>query len=128
MADYVDCSDGSCTESNRIIKANFPSVAINLYNDTPIPEQLQGQRVLEPYMILNRGGVRIAVIGITASIVPQQADVFNIGLRFTQGVKELPGILEEVKAKGAELIVVQSELGMSQNIEIARSFKDIDVM
>jgi 2',3'-cyclic-nucleotide 2'-phosphodiesterase (5'-nucleotidase family) len=128
MAGYVDCSDGSCTESNEIIRANFPSVAINLYNETPLPEALQGQRVLDPYRIFERGGVKIAVIGITASIVPQQADVFNIGLRFTQGVEELPGILEEVKAEGAELIVVQSELGMSQNIEIARSFEEIDVM
>jgi len=128
MAGYIDCSDGTCTESNSIIQANFPSVAINLYNAPPIPAGLQGQRVLDAYEIIERGGVKIAVIGITASIVPQQADVFNIGLRFTQGVEELPGIIEEVKAKGADLIVVQSELGMSQNIDIARSFKDIDVM
>ena len=37
----------------------------------------------------------------TAAIVPQQADTFNIGLRFTQGVEELPGIIEEVKVAGA---------------------------
>jgi 2',3'-cyclic-nucleotide 2'-phosphodiesterase (5'-nucleotidase family) len=128
MASYVNCDDGSCTEEKGIIKANFPSVAINLYNAAPIPAPLQGKRVLDPYRIIDRGGVKTAVIGITASIVPQQADVFNIGLRFTQGVEELPGIIEDVKAAGADLIVVQSELGMSQNIEIARNFKDIDVM
>jgi 2',3'-cyclic-nucleotide 2'-phosphodiesterase (5'-nucleotidase family) len=61
--------------------------------------------------------------------VPQQADTFNIGFRFTQGVEELPGLIEKVKSEeGAELIVVQSELGLSQNIKIAQSFKDIDVM
>jgi 2',3'-cyclic-nucleotide 2'-phosphodiesterase (5'-nucleotidase family) len=128
MAGYVDCADGSCTEEKGIIKADFPAVAINLYNTAPIPEPLQGKRVLDPYKMFERGGVKIAVIGITASIVPQQADVFNIGLRFTQGVEESPDIISQVKAKGADLIVVQSELGMSQNIEIARSFKDIDVM
>ena len=128
MASYVNCDDGSCTEEKGIIKANFPSVAINLYNAAPLPAPLQGTRVLDPYRIIDRGGVKTAVIGITASIVPQQADVFNIGLRFTQGVEELPGIIEDVKAAGADLIVVQSELGMSQNIEIARNFKDIDVM
>ena len=128
MADYINCDDGTCTESKGIIQANFPSVAINLYNAPPIPAGLQGTRVLEPYRIIDRGGVKTAVIGITASIVPQQADVFNIGLRFTQGVEELPAILDEVKAAGADLIVVQSELGMSQNLDIARSFRDIDVM
>jgi sulfur-oxidizing protein SoxB len=131
MAGYVDCSGldaEDCTEEKGIIQAKFPSVAINLYNDAPIPEPLQGKRVLDPYLMFERGGINIAVIGITAAIVPQQADVFNIGLRFTQGVEELPEILAEVKDKGADLIVVQSELGLSQNIEIARSFKDIDVM
>jgi 2',3'-cyclic-nucleotide 2'-phosphodiesterase (5'-nucleotidase family) len=78
--------------------------------------------------MLDRNGTKIAVIGITASIVPQQADAFNITFRFTQGVEELPGIIETVKGLGAELIVVQSELGLPQNIKIAQSFEDIDVM
>ena len=78
--------------------------------------------------MLERNGITIAVIGITASIVPQQADAFNITFRFTQGVAELPGIIETVKGLGAELIVVQSELGLPQNIKIAQSFEDIDVM
>jgi len=146
MSDYIDCDDipvipgltdaGSgyaCAENEPgptppgtgVIKAQFPSVAINVYNDAPVPNR---NRVLDPYVILERNGVSIAVIGITAAIVPQQADVFNIGLRFTQGVEELPGIIDAVKKEGADLIVVQSELGLSQNIEIARKFEDIDVM
>jgi len=111
-----------------VIKANFPVVAANIYNDAPLPTPLHGQRILPAYKILERNGTKIAVIGITASIVPQQADTFNIGIRFTQGVAELPALLEEVKGLGAELIVVQSELGLSQNIKLAQSFEDIDVM
>jgi S-sulfosulfanyl-L-cysteine sulfohydrolase len=111
-----------------VIKANFPVTAANIYNDAPLPVPLRGQRILPPYQMLERNGVKIAVIGLTASIVPQQADTFNIGIRFTQGVEELPALLDEVKGMGAELIVVQSELGLSQNIKIAQSFKDIDVM
>lgn len=113
-----------------VTKANFPVVSANLYNDPalPLPPALDGKRVLDPYKIIERNGVNIAVIGITAAIVPQQADTFNIGLRFTQGVEELPGLIEEVKEKGADLIVVQSELGLSQNIKLAQSFRDIDVM
>ncbi|UCE89060.1 MAG: 5'-nucleotidase C-terminal domain-containing protein, partial [Pseudomonadota bacterium] len=130
MAGYVDCADPAdgCTERNGIIQANFPSVALNVYNAEWLPPQFRNQRVLEPYKIFKRKGVKVAVIGITAAIVPQQADVFNIGLRFTQGVEELPEILDMVKAEGADVIVVQSELGLSQNIEIARRFKEIDVM
>jgi len=112
-----------------VIKASFDAVAANLYNAAPLPPGAQGKPVLPAYkMLLDRNGTNIAVIGITASIVPQQADAFNIGFRFTQGVDELPGLIEKVKGLGAELIVVQSELGLSQNIKIAQSFEDIDVM
>ena len=134
MADYIDCTGIlNCTEVNDIIRAEFPSVAINLYNESPpLPGPLKSKRVLPPYKILDKGGVRIAVIGITAAIVPQQADVFNIGLRFTQGVEELPIIIAAAQADDDCnydcLIVVQSELGMSQNLKIAQSFDDIDVM
>lgn len=111
-----------------VIKASFDAVAINLYNAAPLPPQAQNKPVLPPFKILDRNGTKIAVIGITASIVPQQADTFNITYRFTQGVQELPGVLEQVKGLGAELIVVQSELGLSQNLKIAQMFEDIDVM
>ena len=115
-------------EGKGVIKANFPTVAANLYNAAPLPAFLHGKPVLPAFKMLERDGVQIAVIGLTASIVPQQADAFNIGLRFTQGVEELPGLIDQVKALGAELIVVQSELGLPQNIKIAQNFKDIDVM
>ncbi len=112
-----------------VIKANFTTVAANLYNAAPLPPQLHGSPVLPAYKMLERNGITIAVIGITAAIVPQQADTFNIGLRFTQGIDELPSLIKKVKEEeGAQLIVVQSELGLSQNIKIAQSFKDIDVM
>jgi len=115
-------------EGKGVIKANFSTIAANLYNAAPLPLPLHGKPVLPAYKMLDRDGTRIAVIGLTASIVPQQAEAFNIGLRFTQGIEELPGIIDQVKAEGAELIVVQSELGLPQNIKIAQHFKDIDVM
>jgi sulfur-oxidizing protein SoxB len=134
MAGYIGCEAGDvdCSESNGIIQANFPVAAINVYNDAPLPPPLRGQRVLPPYQIVERGDIKVAVIGITAAIVPQQADTFNITFRFTQGVEELPDIIETVnndpQCTPECLIVVQSELGLSQNIKIARSFEDIDVM
>ncbi|MDH5766492.1 MAG: 5'-nucleotidase C-terminal domain-containing protein [Gammaproteobacteria bacterium] len=128
------CSENTATapfptpEGASVIKANFTTVAANLYNAAPLPAPLHGKPVLPAFKMLERNGTKIAVIGITASIVPQQADTFNITFRFTQGVEELPGLIEQVKNLGAELIVVQSELGLSQNIKIAQSFEDIDVM
>jgi 2',3'-cyclic-nucleotide 2'-phosphodiesterase (5'-nucleotidase family) len=123
MANYVD--------GPGVTKAAFPVVSANLYNDTtglPLPPALHNKRVLNPYKIMTVDGVNVAVIGFTAAIVPQQADTFNIGLRFTQGVEELPGLIKEVKDQGADIIVVQSELGIAQNMEIARRFREVDVV
>jgi len=112
-----------------VTAATFPAIAANLYNvSPPLPAPLHGKRVLPPYKLFDLAGERVAVIGITAAIVPQQSKVFNIGLRFTQGVEELPGLIEEVQAQGAGLIVVLSELGLAQNIQIAREFREIDVV
>ncbi len=114
-----------------VTAATFPTIAINVYNDTdtaPLPPQLHNKRVLPPYKIFDVDGVKVAVIGITASIVPQQASVFSIGLRFSQGIEELPGIIDEVKAQDADVIVVQSELGLSQNLAIGQRFKEVDAI
>jgi len=115
-------------EGKSVIKANFSTVAANLYNAAPLPAALHGKSVLPAFKMLDRNGTKVAVIGLTASIVPQQADAFNLTFRFTQGVDELPDIIKQVKDLGAELIVVQSELGLPQNIKIAQNFRDIDVM
>jgi len=129
------CSEltpGPTPPGKGVIRASFPAVAVNLYNAAPLPAPLHGSRVLDPYKIVDHDGTKIAVIGLTASIVPQQADAFNITFRFTQGVEELQGIIDDVKLDpdcgGDCLVVVQSELGLSQNLKIAQSFKDIDVM
>jgi len=127
-AEITDTAPFPTPEGKGVIKASFPAVAANLYNAAPLPAPLHGKPVLPAFKMLERNGTQIAVIGLTAAIVPQQADAFNIGLRFTQGVEELPGLIDQVKTLGAELIIVQSELGLSQNIKIAQNFKDIDVM
>jgi len=114
-----------------VTRASFDTIAINLYNDAtsaPLPPALHHTRIHNPYKLFTKEGVKVAVIGITSSIVPQQPDVFNIGLRFTAGTEELPSIIEEVKSRGATVIIVQSELGLSQNVQIAREFPDIDVV
>ncbi|MES0328559.1 MAG: 5'-nucleotidase C-terminal domain-containing protein, partial [Gammaproteobacteria bacterium] len=126
--EITDTAPYPTPEGKGVIKANFATVAANLYNAAPLPAFLHGKPVLPPFKMLERNGTKIAVIGLTASIVPQQADAFNITYRFTQGVEELPGLIAKVKSLGAELIVVQSELGLPQNIKIAQSFEDIDVM
>jgi len=122
---YADC---------HVTKANFPTVAVNLYNYnevtrtiTTTPANPTG-RTHKPYIIKDVGGVKVAVLGITSDVVPQQAQAFNTGFRFTMGFKELPKDIADAQAEGAELIVVLSELGLSKNVQMVRELPEIDVM
>ncbi len=112
-----------------ITRANFDTVAVNLYNYNEATGEMGG-RVLPPYVIKKVGELNVAVIGLTADMVPQQAEAFNIGLRFTMGYEdhELPAMIKEVRSQGVDLVVVISELGLPKDIQIAREIPGIDVM
>lgn len=113
------------TGPEGVLKANFPTVAINLYSDRPTDA---GKRVHPPYIIKQVGRLNVAVIGITTDNIPAQSDVFNMTFKFTNGYTELPGIVKEVRNLGADVVVVLSELGLAKDIQIARETKGIDVM
>lgn len=113
-----------------VTAANFPILANNLYNGGPYPPSAPfwGKRTFAPYKIFEKDGVKIAVIGITSSIIPQQPPVFGRTFDFSQGVEELQGDIDAAKAEGATFIVVMSELGLPQNVQIAREFPDVHVV
>ncbi|WP_455207884.1 bifunctional metallophosphatase/5'-nucleotidase [Kaarinaea lacus] len=117
----------------HLIKANFDTVAMNVYNFNEAlgatnPNQPLGSLVHEPYKIKVVDGVKIAVLGLTSDVVPQQAQAFNSGFRFTMGYKEIPANIAAAKAKGATIIVVLSELGFAKNIQLVKEFPEINIM
>ncbi|TCK19550.1 2',3'-cyclic-nucleotide 2'-phosphodiesterase (5'-nucleotidase family) [Thiogranum longum] len=121
---YEDC---------HVTKATFPTVAINLYNYNEVagattPGTPLGPRVHAPYIIKEVDGKKVAIIGITSDVVPQQAQAFNTGFRFTMGYKELPQDIAAARAEGADLIVVLSELGLAKNVQLVKEFPEINVM
>jgi 2',3'-cyclic-nucleotide 2'-phosphodiesterase (5'-nucleotidase family) len=124
VVNYTDC---------HVTKANFPTVAINLYKFNEAaggtnPAQPLGPPVHPGYIVKQLGNTRVGVIGITSDVVPQQAQAFNTSFRFTMGYKELPVAIANAKADGAELIVVLSELGLAKNVQLVKEFPDIGVM
>ena len=117
----------------HLIKANFPTVAMNVYNFNEVaglnnPAQPLGPLVHAPYIIKEVNGIKVAILGITTDVVPQQAQAFNTGFRFTMGYKEMPANIAAAKADGADLIVVMSELGLAKNVQMVKEFPEIDVM
>ena len=121
--------------SCHVTKATFPTVAMNLYNynevaaiNNPNQNQPLGPQVHAPYIVKEVNGVKVGILGLTSDVVPQQAQAFNTGFRFTMGYKEMPVTIAAAKADGAELIVVLSELGLAKNVQMVKEFPQIDVM
>lgn len=118
-----------------VVRATFPTVANNVYS---FGEKKQGaarkinlnksNRVLPPYVITEVNGVKIAYVGITTTRLPVQNPLFNLTFRFTKGHDELPGDIADARAEGAEIVVLATELGLGDVIQIAKEVDGIDII
>ena len=99
-------------------------LAINCYNKET------DKLVYDPYLIREINGVKVAVIGITATIIDKTMPPhFSRGLYFTLGNKELPLYIDQVKNKEkADLVLVLSHLGYPQELKLAREVDGIDIL
>ena len=111
---------GPETFRKRMSELNHPVAAINLYDAET------GARMFAPSVVKTVNGVRVAVVGITSTIVDKSmAPDFSRGLRFT--FKE--GLQEEVdrlRAEGAQIVLLATELGLAQEVKLAREIKNVD--
>lgn len=105
-------------------RLDYPMLAINCY------DLKTGRRPFARSRVLERGGVRIGVIGIAATILDKTMPPhFSEGLRFTDGDKELPREVHKLRQKDrVDLIVVLSHLGLPQDIKLAGMVAGIDVI
>jgi len=118
-----------------VIAANYPALANNVYNFNEgtsgaarKPNLSPSNRVFEPWVINEVNGVKVAFIGITSTRLPVQNPLFNLSFRFTKGFNELTQDIADAKAAGADIIVLATELGLSDNIQIAKEFDGIDIL
>jgi len=111
-------------------KAPWNALAANAYFDGEPYADRSGSRVLPPYLIREVDGVKIGIIGFTTDRGPQVVGrAVTKGVRFTKGdaeLKELVPLLRE--REQVALVVVISELGLSNNIRLAEQTPGIDVI
>lgn len=101
----------------------FPFLGANIF-DTEWDE-----RAYEPYKMFERGGVKIAVIGQAFPYMP----IANPGWMFpglSFGVREenMAEVVAEVRAAGAELVVLLSHNGFDVDRKLAARVDGIDVI
>ncbi len=103
---------------------NYPMLAINCYS------RETGDLVFPPYLIKVVNGMKVAVIGIAATIVDKvMPDHYSEGIYFTLGNEELPHYIEKVrKEEQADLVVIISHLGFPQELKLAGEVDGIDIL
>jgi 2',3'-cyclic-nucleotide 2'-phosphodiesterase (5'-nucleotidase family) len=111
----------------RIEQARFPVLAANLEatSGQALEDLLPG---LSPYAILDAGGVRVAVLGLTyhdlSTIVRASAVE---GLRSLPGIDTVKHYLTELEEQ-ADLIVVLSHMGHEADRALARALPEIPLI
>ncbi len=136
LSSSIPACNGSASAADcNVIAANFEVVANNVYwfkekavGAARKPNLSPANRVFNSWVIREANGVKVGYIGITSSRLPVQNPLFNLGLRFTKGYNELPADIANARAAGADIIVLATELGFGDNIQIAKEISGIDVI
>ncbi len=104
----------------RMRELNHPVAAINLF------DRVSGKRLFAPSVVKEVGGVKVAVVGVTSVIVDKSmAPAFSEGLRFTfkEGIQ---AEVDRLRSEGAQIVLLATELGLAQEIRLAREVKNVD--
>ncbi|NPU85086.1 MAG: bifunctional metallophosphatase/5'-nucleotidase [Syntrophaceae bacterium] len=104
--------------------ARTPWLAANI-----VDGQGKGLPGVKPWIIAERKGIRIAVIGITTPETAWTTKPGNVaGLTFREPKDVLPGLIRQVRAEGARLVVVLSHCGLDADRKTAGEVEGIDVI
>ena len=129
------CNGSAGPEDCMVIAANYPALANNVYNFNEgtsgaarKPNLSPSNRVFEPWVINEVNGVKVAFVGITSTRLPVQNPLFNLSFRFTKGFNELAQDIADAREAGADIVVLATELGLSDNLQIAKEFDGIDIL
>lgn len=112
--------------------SKFPLLSANVYNKTT------GQRLFEPYRIFERGGYRIAVMGLTTDDTQKMVSQSNVAnVEFRKPADEAAKLMPELRSK-ADMVIAATHMGhytdgrsgvnAPGDVEMARAVKGIDLV
>jgi 5'-nucleotidase/UDP-sugar diphosphatase len=112
--------------------SKFPLLAANIYNKT------SGQRMFEPYRIFERGGYRIAVLGLTTDDTSKMVLPANVAdIEFRKPAAEAAKLVPELRGK-ADMVIAATHMGhytdgkrgvnAPGDVEMARAVKGLDLI
>lgn len=110
--------------------AGFPMLSANIYKD--------GKRAYKPYEVFDRGGLKIAVVGMTTDDTHKLTDPANTGvLQFRKPAEEAAALMPELKSR-AHVVIAATHMGhytdgksgvnAPGDVEMARAVKGFDLI
>ena len=110
--------------------APWNALAANLYYDGEPYAQTTGRRVLPPYAIKIVNGIRLGILGFTTDRGPNALGKQPTkGFRMSAGEDELREFIPRLREhERIDAIIMISELGLANNIRLAKMFPGIDVI
>ncbi|NJM42874.1 MAG: bifunctional UDP-sugar hydrolase/5'-nucleotidase [Brachymonas sp.] len=110
--------------------AGFPMLSANIYKD--------GKRAYKPYEVFERGGLKVAVVGMTTDDTRKLTDPAITGvLEFKKPSEEAAALMPELK-KQAHVVIAATHMGHYTNgisgvnapgdVEMARAVKGFDLI
>jgi sulfur-oxidizing protein SoxB len=111
-------------------KAPWNALAANAYYEGAPYATQAGNRVLPPYLIRELDGVKIGILGFTTDRGPQVVGRgVTQGVKFTKGDAELKEFVDILRQREqVALVIMISELGLSNNIRLAEQIPGVDVI
>ncbi|CAH8283215.1 5'-nucleotidase [Mariniflexile fucanivorans] len=99
----------------------FPTLGCNVFKE-------DGSNFLQPAILIQKAGLKIGVIGICAMIIDKvMPEKMSKGLKFTSGEEELPKHIKQLKAEGADMIILLSHNGFPQDVALLKKVDGIDI-
>ena len=110
--------------------AGFPMMSANIYKN--------GERLYKPYEIFDRGGLKIAVLGLTTDDTKKMTDPANtVGLEFRKPADEAAKLVPELRRQ-AHVVIAATHMGHYTNgnagvnapgdVEMARQVNGLDMI
>ncbi len=117
----LELSKGVEVALQRAAEAQFAFLACNLvWSESQAP-------VFEPYTILERDGLRLAIIGVTHVEVLEGLERLSPGVELLDPVERVAAAVAEVRPR-ADVVIVLSYLGLAGDEALAQAVSGIDVI
>lgn len=110
----------------RAFEAAFPFVSANVRPrpGATLPSGLE----IEPYTLVERNGVQVGIVGLTTTSTPQTTLPTNVAdFEFIDYEQALREAVPEVRAAGADLVIVAGHLCADELEPLAKQVADLEI-